>query len=56
MAHNVESPYGVTGVGLNLAHDFAILHGGDITVADNKGGARPSSQLHCQYATTHHCQ
>ena len=38
MAHNVESPYGGTGVGLNLAHDFAILHGGDITVADNKGG------------------
>lgn len=38
MAHNVSSPYGGTGVGLSLAHDFALLHGGDITVADNKGG------------------
>ena len=38
MAHNAESPYGGTGVGLNLARDFAILHGGDITVSDNKGG------------------
>ena len=38
MTHNVSSPYGGTGVGLSLARDFAILHGGDLTVADNKGG------------------
>lgn len=38
MAHNASSPYGGTGVGLSLAHDFALLHGGDLTVSDNKGG------------------
>lgn len=38
MVHDVENPYGGSGVGLSLARDFAVLHGGDITVADNKGG------------------
>jgi signal transduction histidine kinase/DNA-binding response OmpR family regulator len=33
-----KNPYGGSGVGLSIAHDFAVLHGGDITVADNKGG------------------
>lgn len=33
-----DNPYGGTGVGLNLVHDFAILHGGEVSVADNPGG------------------
>ncbi len=38
-AHNHQgSPYGGTGVGLNLVQNFAQLHGGDVSVADNPGG------------------
>ncbi|MBM6993440.1 MAG: response regulator [Prevotella sp.] len=33
-----NSPYGGTGVGLNLVQSFARLHDGDVTVADNMGG------------------
>lgn len=31
-------PYGGSGVGLSLVHDFVCLHGGTIAVSDNEGG------------------
>lgn len=29
---------GGSGLGLNIAHEYALMHGGDIAVADNEGG------------------
>lgn len=39
VAHNATpNPYGGTGIGLSLVKEFALLHGGDVTVGDNVGG------------------
>lgn len=45
MVNKVSSPYGGTGVGLNLVHDYALLHGGDVTVEDNTDGGTVFSVL-----------
>lgn len=38
MANKMNTPFGGSGIGLSIAHEYALLHGGDITVSDNKGG------------------
>lgn len=33
-----RSPLGGSGIGLNLVKEFAVMHGGNVTVSDNPGG------------------